>query len=86
MAFEQGKISLYYSKDGSVQIDVRLENETVWLIQTQIQELFGRERSVITRHINIIFKEGKFEIKAVCVEFARTAEDGKKISGFPLQP
>lgn len=43
-------IEIYRSQDGSVQLNVKLENETVWLTQSQMAELFGRDRTVITRH------------------------------------
>jgi len=74
---KQGELILYQTEDGQTQIDVRLEDETVWLSQAQIQELFGRERSVITKHINNVFKEGELVKERVCAKFAHTANDGK---------
>jgi len=53
------EILLYQTEDGQTKIDVRLEEETVWLSQSQISELFQKERSVITKHINNIFNEGE---------------------------
>ena len=70
-------IEVYQSDDGKLELNVALENETVWLAQDQLCELFGRERSVITKHINNVFKEGELERDSVCAKFARTAEDGK---------
>ena len=70
-------IEVYQSDDGKLELNVALENETVWLAQDQLCELFGRERSVITKHINNVFKEGELERDLVCAKFARTAEDGK---------
>ena len=55
-------IVLYTTDDGSTQLEVKLEKETVWLTQNQMAELFGRDRTVITRHIRNIFKEGEFEL------------------------
>ena len=52
-------IEIYYSQDGSVQLNVKLENETVWLTQSQMAELFGKDRTTINRHISNIFKEGE---------------------------
>lgn len=52
---------IYQSEDGKIKIDVRFENETVWLSQAQMCVLFGRERSVITKHINNIFEEGELD-------------------------
>jgi len=58
------EILLYQTEDGQTKIDVRLEEETVWLSQAQMGELFQKERSVITKHINNIFKEGELEEKS----------------------
>ena len=55
------QIEIYRSQDGSVQLNVKLENETVWLTQSQMAELFGRDRTVITRHINNCYKEGELD-------------------------
>jgi prophage maintenance system killer protein len=72
-----GKVVVFVAPDGAIQVDVRLERETVWLTQQQMAELFGRERSVVTKHIRNIFKEGELEPEAVRAKFAHTAEDGK---------
>lgn len=58
------EILLYQTEDGQTKIDVRLKDETVWLSQAQIGELFQKERSVITKHINNIFNEGELEEKS----------------------
>ncbi len=58
------EIVIYQTEDGQTRIQTRLEDETVWLTQEQIRELFQRERSVITKHINNIFKEGELEEKS----------------------
>lgn len=55
---------IYQTEDGQTKIDVRLEDETVWLSQFQMAELFQKERSVITKHINNIFNEGELEEKS----------------------
>ena len=55
------EILLYQTEDGQTKIDVRLEEETVWLTQTQMSELFQKERSVITKHINNVFEEGELQ-------------------------
>ncbi|MCI5163295.1 MAG: hypothetical protein D3917_15005, partial [Candidatus Electrothrix sp. AX5] len=73
----QGEVILYQTEDGSSSFDVQLINETVWLTQAQMQELFGRERSVLTKHINNVFKEGELDKERVCAKFAHTAADGK---------
>ena len=72
-----GEVALFEAPDGQIRLDVRLERDTVWLSQNQMAELFGRERSVITKHINNVFKEGELDRDSVCANFAHTAEDGK---------
>jgi prophage maintenance system killer protein len=72
-----GEIILYQSEDGSATLTVHLREETVWLTQAQMQELFSRERSVITKHINNVFKEGELDKNQVCAKFAHTASDDK---------
>ncbi|WP_311063248.1 RhuM family protein [Halomonas sp. DWK9] len=71
------QIQIFTSEDGQAHLEVTLEQETVWLSQAQMCELFGRERSVITKHIRNVFKEGELERNSVCAKFAHTAEDGK---------
>ncbi|CAN5386519.1 virulence RhuM family protein [soil metagenome] len=57
-------ILLYQTEDGRTKLEVRLENETVWLTQEQVSDLFQRERSVITKHINNVFNEGELNEKS----------------------
>lgn len=68
-------IAIYQADNGAV--EVRLQGETVWLRQEQMTQLFGRERSVITKHIKNVFAEGELETSSVCAKFAHTAADGK---------
>lgn len=72
-----GEVVLYKAPDGEVRLDMRLEKDTVWLTQAQMAELYGRERSVITRHVGSVFREGELKAKSVRAKFAHTAEDGK---------
>lgn len=74
---ENNQIIIYQTEDGVTKIDVTVENETVWLTQVQMAELFQRDRSVITKHINNIFYEGELDKNSVCANFALTANDGK---------
>ena len=60
---EHGEIILY-QPDETVRLEVRMEDETVWLTQAQIAELFERDRTVITKHINNVFKEKELEEKS----------------------
>ncbi|MCI2082209.1 MAG: hypothetical protein LKK08_07525 [Bacteroidales bacterium] len=73
---DKGNIIIYRSDDGNVKLDVRLEDETVWLTQDQIGQLFGKSRSTITEHISNIFKEGELDEKVVCRKFRHTTQHG----------
>ena len=73
---EENKIIIYQTEDGQTQIDVRLENETVWLTQAQMAELFQKDRTVITRHINNVFNEGELNREEVCAKFAHATRHG----------
>jgi hypothetical protein len=68
---------LYKTSDGNVHFEVFLKNETIWLTQQKLSELFGVERSVITKHLSNIFKEKELVKGSVCAVFAHTATDGK---------
>ena len=68
---------LYTAPDGAVKVDVFFRDETAWLTQKALAELFGAERSVVTKHLGNIFKEGELAEDSVCAKFAHTAEDGK---------
>ena len=58
---EENKIVIYQTEDGQTQIDVRLEDNSVWLTQSQMADLFQKDLSVIARHINNAFKDGELE-------------------------
>ena len=58
---EQNQIVIYQTEDGQTQIDVRLENDTVWLTQAQMAELYQKDQSVVARHLNNAYKEGELE-------------------------
>lgn len=73
----KNEIKIYEIEDKNIELEVSLENETVWLTQKQMSELFDRDRTVITRHINNIFKEEELDKKSVSANFALTANDGK---------
>ena len=72
------KIIIYNSVDGQAKLEVILENETVWLSQKQMAELFDKDRKTSTEHIRNIFKEGELMENSVCRKFQHTATDGKK--------
>jgi hypothetical protein len=68
---------LYQTEDGETKIEVRLQDETVWLSQAQLSELFDKDRRTIAEHIQNIFTEKELEENAVCRKFRHTAADGK---------
>ena len=66
-----------YQPDNSIQMEVLLQNETIWLTQAQMVMLFERDKSVISRHIKNVFDEGELNKNSVVANFATTATDGK---------
>jgi hypothetical protein len=76
MSTPQSQILIYQSTTGNIKIDVRLENEAVWLTQNQMALLFGKGRTTITEHIGNIFKEGELNEKMVCRDFRHTTQHG----------
>lgn len=68
---------LFQTEDGTIKIETRLQDETVWLTQAQLAELFQKSRVTITEHIGNIFKEGELDERSVCRKFRQTASDGK---------
>ena len=70
-------IEIYRSPEGNIELNVKLENDTVWLTQSQMAELFGRDRTVISRHVNNCFKEGELDKSLVCAKFAHTKKYGR---------
>ena len=72
----RGNIVIYQTKDGKTSIDVKLENETVWLTQAQMADLFQKDRTVIGRHINNVYREGELERDITCAKFAHMGSEG----------
>ena len=77
------QVILFQAADGQVSLDVRLEADTVWLSQAQMAELFGRERSVISRHLGNVFKEGELEADSTCAKFAQVQTEGSRLEDQP---
>ena len=75
---EDQKIVIYQTEDGQTQIDVRLENETVWLTQAQMAELFETDRTSIVRHINNIYRVDELEREATCAKIAQVQTEGNR--------
>ena len=74
---EEQSILFYTTPTGNVNVQVLFNNETLWLPQKRMAELFGVDRSVITKHLKNIFESGELEENQVCAKIAHTAEDGK---------
>jgi prophage maintenance system killer protein len=73
---DRGKVIIYQTPDGDTQLDVKLENETVWINRQQMAELFERDIKTVGKHINNALKEELIEVPVVA-KFATTATDGK---------
>ncbi len=74
---EKGDILIYTNQEGNIKIDVRLQEETVWLTQAQMALLFGKDKRTISEHIRNIFNEGELEEASVIRNIRTTASDGK---------
>lgn len=77
---DKGQFLLYQTPDGDSQIEVKLQNDTVWLSLDQMAELFQRNKSTISRHIKNVLEDGELEEKSVVAFFATTASDSKTYS------
>lgn len=77
---DKGQFLLYQTPDGDSQIEVKLENDTVWLSLDQMAELFQRNKSTISRHVKNVLEDGELEEKSVVAFFATTASDSKTYS------
>lgn len=73
----RGEIVIYESPEAGARVEVRLEDETVWLSLNQLADLFGRNKSVISRHLRNVFESGELLRSSVVANFATTAADGK---------
>src|SRR3989338_5067038 len=74
----KSELIIYQTEDGQTRLQVKMEDETVWLTQEQMAELFDKGRTTINEHIQNVFKENELEEKSVCREFRRTGADGKE--------
>lgn len=75
---EQNQIAIYQAKDGSTQINVKFEQETVWLTQDQMASLFGKGRSTITEHILNVFSEKELEQEATSRKYRQVRKEGNR--------
>jgi hypothetical protein len=72
------EIIIYKNPDGTIKIDVRLEEETVWLTQEQMAMLFGKGRSTVTEHISNVYEEGELEQNRTCRKFRQVRQEGSR--------
>ena len=72
------ELVIYESKEGDIKLDVNLENETVWLSLEQMSRLFGRDKSVISRHIKHVFDEGELDKTSTVANFATVQSEGSR--------
>ncbi len=77
-----GEILIYQNQEGNIKVDVRLEEETVWLTQAQLCELFQKSKATISEHIKNIFAEGELDETSVVRNFRTTATDGKSYDTY----
>jgi len=73
----ESQFLIYQNQEGNIKIDVRFQDETIWLSLDQMATLFSRDKSTISRHIKNIFEEGELYRNSVVANFATTATDGK---------
>lgn len=74
---QENKVIIYTVNDGTTKIDVKLEEETLWLTQAQMCELYQTSKSNVSEHIKHIFEEGELDKEATVRKFRTTAADGK---------
>ncbi|WP_121667451.1 virulence RhuM family protein [Mesonia aquimarina] len=75
---ELSELILYTAPSGEVKIEIYVKNETVWLTQQKIAELFGVDRSVVTKHLKNIFTEGELEKEATSAKYAQVKKEGDR--------
>jgi hypothetical protein len=76
MEHNQSSFILFKTEDEQISVDVRFEEETVWLTQDQMAQLFDKDRTTITEHIQNVFKEGELKEEVVCRNFRHTTQHG----------
>lgn len=74
----ENKIAIYQNEDGSINIKARVEDETIWLTQAQMSELFSTDRSVLSKHIKNIIAEKELNEEATCANFAQVQKEGHR--------
>ena len=70
------QIAIFKTKEGSISVDAKLEADTLWLSLNQLVDLFGRDKSVISRHLKKIFAENELDKSSVVAKYATVQEEG----------
>jgi len=73
----RGELEIYRAEDGQTALEVKLEEQTVWLTQEQMTRLFGKDKRTVSEHIRNVFREKELREKSVVRNFRTTARDGK---------
>ncbi len=79
MVEQNNPIIIYQSEDGNTRIEVKLENETVWLTQQQLCDLYQTSRTNVVEHIQHIYEEGEFEESSTCRKFRQVRQEGSRM-------
>lgn len=74
----ENQVAIFKNESGDIEVSVKLSDETVWLSLNQLTEVFGRDKSVISRHLSNIFKEGELEQESTVAKFATVQMEGVK--------
>ena len=74
----ENQIEIYQANDGSTQINLQFQEDTVWLTQVQMAELFGKGRTTITEHIQNVFSENELVQESTCRKFRQVRTEGKR--------
>lgn len=74
----KGNIAIYQSEDGEIQINAKIEDESIWLTQQQLSELFRTDRSVLSKHIRNILHEEELQEESTCAFFAQVQQEGSR--------
>jgi len=72
------EVLLFTTPNGNVKVEIYLQNETIWLTQQKIADLFGVERSVVTKHLLNIYAEGELNKEATCAKIAQVQKEGSR--------
>ena len=81
---EENKIIIYTSIDGNTKIDVKLEDDTLWLTQTQMCELYQTSRTNVVEHMKHIYEEGELQEEATCRKFRQVRQEGERSKGVGI--